>query len=147
MNTVTTTDPVCGMPVDPATAQQTSEYEGQTYYFCSPGCKGAFEADPQRYVGAREAANTSASDDAHARHGSAGAHGGAAEPHAAAHHGLHDLSGGGSDRAGDLFARDAAGLADALATAVIELRDGDTFDLRDTPVRKRIGDATVKMLG
>jgi Cu+-exporting ATPase len=28
-------DPVCGMDIDPATAAGTSEYKGQTYYFCS----------------------------------------------------------------------------------------------------------------
>ena len=44
-------DPVCGMEVDPSTAQQRSEYQGQTYYFCSPGCKQAFEAEPQKYAG------------------------------------------------------------------------------------------------
>jgi Cu+-exporting ATPase len=42
-------DPVCGMVVDPATRQR-SEYRGRTYYFCAPGCKRAFEADPERYL-------------------------------------------------------------------------------------------------
>ena len=49
--TTTATDPVCGMSVDPATARRTSEYQGMTFYFCSPGCKKAFDADPARYVG------------------------------------------------------------------------------------------------
>jgi Cu+-exporting ATPase len=44
------TDPVCGMQVDPQTAQHKMEYEGQTYYFCAPGCKRAFEAEPQKYL-------------------------------------------------------------------------------------------------
>jgi YHS domain-containing protein len=44
------TDPVCGMQVDPQTARHTSEYDGQTYYFCAPGCKRAFDADPQQYL-------------------------------------------------------------------------------------------------
>ena len=44
------TDPVCGMQVDPKTAQQKSEHQGQTYYFCAPGCKKAFDADPARYL-------------------------------------------------------------------------------------------------
>jgi Cu+-exporting ATPase len=39
------------MQVDPATAAGTSEYQGTTYYFCSPGCKRQFDKDPQRYVG------------------------------------------------------------------------------------------------
>ena len=43
-------DPVCGMDVDPATARHTTQYQGQTYYFCAPGCKRAFEAEPQKYL-------------------------------------------------------------------------------------------------
>ncbi len=45
-------DVVCGMDIDPATAAGKSEYKGQTYYFCSPGCKRAFDKDPEKYVGA-----------------------------------------------------------------------------------------------
>lgn len=44
-------DAVCGMEIDPATAAGKSEYKGQTYYFCAPGCKKAFDADPEKYVG------------------------------------------------------------------------------------------------
>ena len=44
------TDPVCGMQVDPATAAGASEYQGTTYYFCSPGCKRQFDKDPQSFV-------------------------------------------------------------------------------------------------
>lgn len=47
------TDPVCGMEVDEEQAESdglSSEYEGQPYYFCSPGCKQAFEQNPQSYV-------------------------------------------------------------------------------------------------
>ena len=43
-------DPVCGMEVDEATARHTAQYDGQTYYFCAPGCKKAFEADPHQYL-------------------------------------------------------------------------------------------------
>ncbi len=43
-------DPVCGMQVDPATAAGSSEYQGQTYYFCSKGCKAKFDANPSQYV-------------------------------------------------------------------------------------------------
>jgi YHS domain-containing protein len=43
-------DPVCGMEVDEATAQWTSEYKGQTYYFCAPGCKTAFDNNPEAYL-------------------------------------------------------------------------------------------------
>ena len=45
------TDPVCGMTVDPTTARKTSDYRGTTYYFCSPGCKKAFDADPSACAG------------------------------------------------------------------------------------------------
>ncbi len=44
-------DPVCGMQVDEKTAAGKSEYQGQTYYFCSPGCKATFDKDPQQYAG------------------------------------------------------------------------------------------------
>ena len=43
-------DPVCGMDVDPETARQKTEYNGQTYYFCAPGCRHAFEAEPEKYL-------------------------------------------------------------------------------------------------
>ena len=44
-------DPVCGMDVDEKTAAGKSEYQGKTYYFCSPGCKWKFEKEPEKYVG------------------------------------------------------------------------------------------------
>ena len=44
-------DPVCGMDVDPKTAAGKSEHNGQTYYFCSPGCKKSFDKDPATYLG------------------------------------------------------------------------------------------------
>jgi YHS domain-containing protein len=44
-------DPVCGMDIDPATAAGKSEYKGQTYYFCSLGCKKAFDKEPEKYLG------------------------------------------------------------------------------------------------
>lgn len=43
-------DLVCGMDVDEKTAPAKSEYKGQTYYFCAPGCKRAFDRDPERYL-------------------------------------------------------------------------------------------------
>jgi len=43
-------DPVCGMDVDPKTAAGKSEYQGQTYYFCSSGCKKSFDKEPEKYV-------------------------------------------------------------------------------------------------
>ena len=43
-------DPVCGMEVDEMSPAATYEYKGQTYYFCAPGCKAAFEKDPEKYL-------------------------------------------------------------------------------------------------
>ena len=47
-------DPICKMEVDPKTAKWKSEYKGQTYYFCAPGCKVAFEKRPEKYLDATE---------------------------------------------------------------------------------------------
>lgn len=44
------TDPVCGMDIDVANAAATTEYQGQTYYFCSEGCGKSFESEPGEYV-------------------------------------------------------------------------------------------------
>jgi Cu+-exporting ATPase len=43
-------DPVCKMEVNPASAEAQSEYEGQTFYFCSEECKQKFDANPQQYL-------------------------------------------------------------------------------------------------
>jgi xanthine dehydrogenase accessory factor len=43
-------DPVCRMAVEIATAQFTTEYHGQTYYFCARGCQRSFEAEPEKYL-------------------------------------------------------------------------------------------------
>ncbi|MEO8357108.1 MAG: YHS domain-containing protein [Chloroflexota bacterium] len=58
--TSTVHDPVCHMDIDPATAAGQSEYKGQTYYFCSLGCKKSFDKEPEKYV--------SASSSEHAHH-------------------------------------------------------------------------------
>jgi YHS domain-containing protein len=41
--------PVCDMEVDPQTAPK-SEFHEQTYYFCSLGCKQAFDENPTEYA-------------------------------------------------------------------------------------------------
>ena len=46
----------------------------------------------------------------------------------------------------DRFPTDAAGLPEARSPEVVELADGDRFDLRITPVAKDLGDARVRML-
>jgi YHS domain-containing protein len=42
--------PVCAIDVDPATTQQKAKYQGETYYFCGPGCRKAFETDPAKFL-------------------------------------------------------------------------------------------------
>lgn len=44
------TDPVCKMQIDSEKAAATSEYNGQTIYFCAPGCKAKFDQDPEKYL-------------------------------------------------------------------------------------------------
>jgi Cu+-exporting ATPase len=44
-------DPVCGMSVDPHTAEHRSEHAGKTWYFCSSGCKSKFNDAPEKYLG------------------------------------------------------------------------------------------------
>ena len=45
-------DPVCGMTGDERTAA-TASYQGQTYDFCSAGCKVTFEKAPAQYATGR----------------------------------------------------------------------------------------------
>ena len=44
------TDPVCGMAVAADAAGRPLEHDGVTYYFCSAGCRRAFEDNPAAYV-------------------------------------------------------------------------------------------------
>jgi P-type Cu+ transporter len=44
-------DPVCGMKVDPqAPKGGTFDYQGRTWFFCSPKCREKFRAEPQKYL-------------------------------------------------------------------------------------------------
>ncbi len=43
-------DLVCGMTVKESPTALKSEYQGTTYYFCSRGCKVAFEKNPGKYL-------------------------------------------------------------------------------------------------
>jgi Cu+-exporting ATPase len=47
-------DPVCDMKVEIDKAAAKSEYQGQTYYFCAPGCKVRFDKNPAQYLGQPE---------------------------------------------------------------------------------------------
>ncbi len=44
------TDPICGMSVDIAAAEYSTDYRGHTYYFCCAGCQHRFEQQPEQYV-------------------------------------------------------------------------------------------------
>ncbi|PKB63492.1 MAG: hypothetical protein BZY80_06930 [SAR202 cluster bacterium Io17-Chloro-G2] len=47
----TAIDPICQMEVDtdnPPGGQ--SEHQGTTYYFCGPGCKVAFDREPEKVL-------------------------------------------------------------------------------------------------
>lgn len=48
----TALDPVCHMTVQKDSAAATRSHAGSTYYFCSPGCADAFDAEPQMYLAA-----------------------------------------------------------------------------------------------
>jgi YHS domain-containing protein len=43
-------DPICKMTVDEKTAKWVSEHKGQKYYFCAPGCKKAFDLNPEEWI-------------------------------------------------------------------------------------------------
>jgi Cu+-exporting ATPase len=43
-------DPVCGMSVDPATSKHRFDHQGETFHFCSAGCRTKFAADPAKYL-------------------------------------------------------------------------------------------------
>lgn len=45
----TAVDPVCGMTVAAVPASLQVEHNGQTVYFCGPGCVQAFTANPESY--------------------------------------------------------------------------------------------------
>jgi len=43
-------DPVCGMQINIDTAPAQTVVDGEIYYFCSQGCKEAFDRNPARYL-------------------------------------------------------------------------------------------------
>lgn len=49
------TDPVCGMPVDPAKTAHRHASGGRNYFFCCAGCREKFAADPEKYLRAAPA--------------------------------------------------------------------------------------------
>lgn len=47
----TAKDPVCGMDVDPVATEHRAEHEGDTFHFCSAGCREKFVTAPEHYAG------------------------------------------------------------------------------------------------
>ncbi len=43
-------DPVCGMEVEPETAEFKTKYKGKEYYFCAKSCLENFTAEPEQYL-------------------------------------------------------------------------------------------------
>ncbi|WP_291693964.1 heavy metal translocating P-type ATPase, partial [Bradyrhizobium sp.] len=43
-------DPVCGMTVNPETSKHRFDHRGETFHFCSAGCRTKFAADPAKYL-------------------------------------------------------------------------------------------------
>jgi Cu+-exporting ATPase len=43
-------DPVCGMEVEPQTAEFKTRYKGKKYYFCAESCLIEFKKNPDRYL-------------------------------------------------------------------------------------------------
>ncbi len=46
----TVNDVVCGMAIDPNSADSQMEHQGKTYHFCSSACHAKFMAEPQKYA-------------------------------------------------------------------------------------------------
>ena len=53
-----TTDPVCGMQVQPGKEAGSFAFKGKTHLFCSKRCLQAFSAEPERYVGKQASAGS-----------------------------------------------------------------------------------------
>ena len=43
-------DSVCGRTISRGQAAENAEYQGKTYYFCSPECRARFDKDPLQYA-------------------------------------------------------------------------------------------------
>jgi len=65
-------DPVCGMDVDPATAQHQTTYDGQAFFFCSAGCKARFEGDPTMFLHSHDSATPAPKSHDHSGHDHSG---------------------------------------------------------------------------
>ena len=57
---MTTTDPVCGMTVDPAAGPPSLEHQGRRYYFCCAHCMQRFAEAPEQWLDSRPAPEATA---------------------------------------------------------------------------------------
>ena len=64
----TMTDPICDMSVEPASAADKFDYDGQTYYFCSVHCQKLFQSDPAKYLAAAAARKSTPAPGQRAQH-------------------------------------------------------------------------------
>ena len=62
-------DPVCGMEIEAAAAAETREFQGKTFYFCSPSCAEKFDKDPEAYAGTPGEGPEPGAHGGHAGHG------------------------------------------------------------------------------
>ena len=46
----TVVDPVCKMRLGPEQIRESLVVEGQSYYFCSVGCRAEFQRHPEDYI-------------------------------------------------------------------------------------------------
>lgn len=44
-------DPVCGLDLMVRDRMPRTTHDGETYFFCSDGCRRSFEQEPARWVG------------------------------------------------------------------------------------------------
>jgi FtsP/CotA-like multicopper oxidase with cupredoxin domain len=63
------------------------------------------------------------------------------------HHDHHGQGAAADHDGAGTFSTDTEGLPTAVPPETVRLRDGEAFDLRILPLRKKIGDAEVRMLG
>lgn len=68
-------DPVCGMLVDPESADARAEFDGTTYYFCSTACAQEFNMHPREILEQHEPPYTTKGKFTAPKFGSAGSGG------------------------------------------------------------------------
>ena len=109
----TAIDPICQMDVDtdnPPGGQ--SEHDGTTYYFCAPGCKVAFDKEPEKYLSESQGEHEGHDHEDHEGHDHGDHEGhnhGAQESHDSHDdHGAHDHGPGGHSHGHHMPERPAA---------------------------------------